>query len=165
MTNPRSTPPAKHSASIAQITTVGSVGYSFSAAMHRRVLQKPHHAQQSDCTVHAIKATIRSAAIDNFLNTCCTRAISLRRAISQTIPERLQTHRVLYRTPVRDETLIDHAWCGRDDSVKGSPRFVYEHSWHILLCGGCKDPDHDAVAVVSSGASAFSVTFVRGSRP
>ena len=33
-----------------------------------------------------------------------------------------------------------------------SPRVVHEHSCHILVFGGCRDPDHDAVMRIAAKA-------------
>jgi len=39
---------------------------------------------------------------------------------------------------------------GRGDEVEGSPRAVHDHSRHMLVFGGCKDPNHDAVMRIGS---------------
>ena len=39
---------------------------------------------------------------------------------------------------------------GRDDDIEGSPRVVHDCSCHILVCGGYRDPDHDAVMRIGS---------------
>ena len=41
---------------------------------------------------------------------------------------------------------------GRDDDIEGSPRVVHDCSCHILVCGGCRDPNHDAVMRIGSEA-------------
>ena len=37
-----------------------------------------------------------------------------------------------------------------DDDIEGSPRVVHDCSCHILVCGGYRDPDHDAVMRIGS---------------
>ncbi len=37
-----------------------------------------------------------------------------------------------------------------DDDIEGSPRVVHDCSCHILVCGGCRDPNHDAVMRIGS---------------
>jgi hypothetical protein len=39
-----------------------------------------------------------------------------------------------------------------DDEIEGSPRVVHDCSCHILVCGGYRDPDHDAVMRIGSQA-------------
>ena len=37
-----------------------------------------------------------------------------------------------------------------DEDIEGSPRVVHDCSCHILVCGGYRDPDHDAVMRIGS---------------
>ena len=41
---------------------------------------------------------------------------------------------------------------GRDDDIEGSPRVVHDCSCHILVCGGYRDPDHDAVCASAASS-------------
>ena len=48
---------------------------------------------------------------------------------------------------------------------EGSPRVVHEHSCHILVFGGYRDPDHDAVMRIAAKLRGGGPILVTASKP
>jgi len=51
---------------------------------------------------------------------------------------------------LRAPSMTAHLTRVGDDDIEGSPRVVHDCSCHILVCGGYRDPDHDAVMRIGS---------------